>query len=212
MLERDRQTLKAYRDEIEAAERAEQERRERPIREAEAALQETHRQLRNVYVERLSGHTPDPNPILDPKLNGVHMTPQDADIFNRSQFRQYREQNPDVYLTPQLLDQFGDYWNANAIGLVSVSMLAELISRYREANLLPDPPAQEPESIAEPEPPQPSEPELVDGWDLFSGEPLKWTPRELARLSSTDYRKALRLYKEHLALPNLGPGPLGRNV
>jgi hypothetical protein len=198
MLERDRLSIKAFREETERAERAERERREKPIREAEARFNESSRRLAAVMQERWLGRVKDPDPVLDPTLNGIHMTRAQADAFNKNQFRHYREQNPDVYLTPELLDQFGDYWHVNGIGLVSVSMIAEIVSRYRDANLLPDPPQPEPEpepvvipaSVPEPEPEQPSGPKVYVGRDWQTGREREFTAREVNRMSSAEYAKA----------------------
>jgi hypothetical protein len=213
MKERDRLSLKAYREEIEAKDRAERDEQERPIREAANTLKETSRKLAAVYRERLLGRVPDPDRIpVDRELSGISMSFADADKFNRAEFVKFRQAHSDVHWNDELIKNIGQYFEQNGLQIVTSSMIARVIERYGEAGLLPDPPQPEPDPapVPEPVPVIASEPELIDGYDLESGEPRKWKPRELDRLSADQYRRALRLYKQNLALPNVGPGPMRR--
>lgn len=206
MLERDRILLCAHREEVEAAER---EASEAPIRDAEVALKETHRKLAMVMRERLLAEVRDPDVFLDQQVATIRMTEQQAEEYNLQQFRTYREQYPDIYWTEQLVDQVGRYFDKNELKIVSTAMIKNVIERFEEAGLLPERPEDDtPGTVDESEPQQvePPQPELIDGWDIESGEPKKWTPRALDRLSSTEYRRALHLDKAALSLPNIGPG------
>ena len=209
MTERDRLSLRAERERLAAEERAERERIEAPIRVAEQKLKATHLELIKVYRSRLLGEVCDSDAFCDPAVADVRMTAKQADEFNRDEFRRYLNTHPDTFVNDELLERLGAYFDVNGLRIVSAQMIENLIERYREAGLLPERPAPESElePVAEPESPESPKPGLIDGWDLESGEPRKWTPRELDRLSSTDYRRALRLYKSDLALPNAGPGP-----
>lgn len=196
MRERDRLTIRAHRAEIEAAERAEREKREAPIREAEARLKETHRQLHAVMLERLLGRVPDPDRIpVDPNLIGARMSRADADAFNLREFTKFREQHPDVFWNHELLEHMGAYWEANGLQIISATMLAALVERYKDAGLLPDPPEQEPapEQVPEPEPVQPAGPVTYTGIDWQTGREREFTQREVDRMSADEFRRAFRV-------------------
>jgi len=160
--------------------------------------------------ERLLGRVPDPDRIpVDPVVANARMSRADAAKFNSAEFLKFRQQNSDVFFNEELIDQLGNYFDKNGIGIVTCSMLAALVTRYAEANLLPDSPAAEPEPEPEPtQEPAPTEakPEVFDGWCLQSGEPRTYSAREVDRMSADEYRRAFRLYSDNLSLPNLGPG------
>jgi hypothetical protein len=209
MLERDRLSLRAHRAEVEATEKAERERREAPIKEAVRKLNETHQKLREAMRERLLGRVPDPDPIVDPAVAGVKMTRKQADDFNKSEFKTFCERNPDVFWTEELADNCGVYFAANGLQIISANLIGALIERYRDAGLLPDPPATpepEPEPTQDHPAPTEAKPEVFDGWCLQSGEPRTYSAREVDRMSADEYRRAFRLYSDNLSLPNLGPG------
>ena len=201
MRHRDMLSLRQFREEREAIERADREERERPVREAVATAQSLHQQIAAVRRERLST-IPDPERWLDPAVGpNVRFTQADARKFTAEQSNLYRQSHPETYWCPELVDLLGAYFDKEKIQIVTATMLEKLIARFDEVGLLPQRPI-EPEP--EPEEEQPvavTEPEFVDGWDIDSGEPKKWTRRALDRLSSTDYRRALRLYKADLMLP-----------
>lgn len=210
MLERTRQQIKRFRDEFDEHQRKERERTNAPIRAAENALIETHRKLAAVMKDRLLGTVRDPDPIaIDPAVATVRMTQQQANEFNRAEFRKYKEQHPELYWDETLVDSIGSYLDANGLKIITVSMIDAIVSRYREANLLPDaPPAPE---LIEPEPePAPIEakPEAIGyaGWSLESGEPCTFSKRQVANMSADEFRRCFHLDRESLALPNVGPG------
>jgi hypothetical protein len=130
MNERDRIALRHHQEEVEAEERAEKERTERPFREAEKKLQKTTRQLAAVYRERLLGTVPDPERIeICPSVATVKMTEKQAGEFNRAEFREYRELHPEVFVTPELLKQLGDYFAANGLKIITAAMVGRLVAR-----------------------------------------------------------------------------------
>lgn len=208
MRERDRLEARQHREQIEARERAEREAQERPIREAEAKLKETATELAKVYRARLLGEVRDPDRFIDPATQGIRLTEAAADEYNIAEARKYRAQNPDFYLTDELFSSIKAYFGRNEIRLVSAPMLTALIQRYAEAGLLPERPAPEPEPEPLPEPtPEPSAPQTFKGIDPETGLERDYTAREVDRMSSDEYRRVFRIYAEHLALPNIGPGP-----
>lgn len=213
MRERDRLSVKQHREAIEAQERAEREASERPIREAESKLQQTQRELVKVYRARLLGQVIDPDRIsIDPSVQGVRMAEKQASEFNATEFRKFTAQNPELYFPHELLHNIGEYFDRNGLRIITASMLAALIDRYRDAGLLPERPAPEPE----PEPessiePEPTVSDVEVGVDWMTGRELILTRKQVELLSADDYRRFKRLTKAAIALPNVGPGPRGRS-
>jgi hypothetical protein len=210
MRERDRIEARTHQNEIEARKRAEREASEKPIREAEAKLKETATELAKLYRDRLLGKVRDPDCFIDPATQGMRLTEAEAEKYNNAQARLYREQNPNFYLTDALFDSIKAYIGKNNMNLVSAPMLTALIQRYDEAGLLPERPAPQPEPEPTPEPVSQPTPEVHEGYDLESGLPRTYTKREVDMMSSEIFRRVFRVYAEHLALPNIGPGPRAR--
>ncbi len=196
MSERERQSLRGANEELEADERKVREEREQPVREAEAKLTETHRKLFAIQRSTLLGEVKDADVFADPALSGKTMSAVEADAFNRSHFRSFRSLHPEVYFDNDLVGRMGTYFEKNGLALISAPMLERLVARYSEAGLLPDPPAPElePEQAADPESQSTSAlSNLIDGWDVETGEPKQYTERQLGRLSSDAYRRALHI-------------------
>jgi hypothetical protein len=194
MRERDRLSIRVHRAEVEAQERAEREKREAPIREAEARLKETHRKLHAVTIERLQGKVKDPDRVpVDPELIRARMSRPEADKYNVAEFRKFREAHPEVYLDQQLIENLGAYWDVNGLRIVSANMMAALIDRYRDAGLLPDAPPPEPEPAPEPAHAKPAEPETFTGIDPETGLEKVYTAREVNRMSSETFRRTFRV-------------------
>lgn len=214
MTERDRLSLRAHREEVAAAERSEREEHERPIREAEAKLRETSRELAKVYRARLLAEVKDPDIPVDPALNGIAMSEGDASKFNGSEFRKYKDAHPDFYWDHGLLERIGNYCELNGIGLISAAILGKVVDRFREYGLLPKRPRPEPQPKPETRPyvnltieRTSARPETYEGWDLDSGQRREYSKREVDRMSADQYRRVFRIYRDALELPNVGPGP-----
>ena len=220
MRERDRLEIRAF-NEQEAAEQraADAPRLEAERRNAErvAVLQSEHqntlRQLRSLERERVSTGEDDAFQV-DPDTVGPNngIKPDQVASWQAAQFTTFISNNPGYYRCDENGAAISDYLERNCPGLklISAKQLEAAYKRLSEFGLLKERPAPTPKPAPVQSKPAPAEPkkpkaELIDGWDITSGEPRKWTPRELDRLSSTDYRRALRLYKEDLALPSVGP-------
>jgi hypothetical protein len=212
LTERQRISLRAHREEQEAAQRAERERLEAPVKEAQAKLLATHRELAKVERERLEATVKDPDAYADPALNGQRMTEAEADQFNRTEFQRFRAANPELYVTGELVDHLGRYFAKNGLHLISAPMLDRAVSRFRDAGLLPERPAPQPmiKRIETPaRVPVPKAQDIETGWDELTGEELTLTRRQVNALSAEQYKRFARLTKDKLGLPNVGPGPKG---
>lgn len=204
-----RQTLelRARREELEAIDRADREAAEAPIKAAEAKLRETQAKVLKTQRARLLDNIIDVEAFSDPALNGVVMTEEQARTYNQSEFRKVRERRKSIDWTDELLGRLGAYFERNGLRLISAAMLEAALQRFDEVGLVPQiqvpaPKAQHPVRIGSST--RSIEPEMIDGWDLVTGEPKKWTVRSLDKLSSEEYRRALRLYKDDLQFPYVG--------
>ena len=203
MRDRDLLSLRQFREEREAIEKADREERERPIREAVATAQSLHQQIAAVRRERLST-IPDPERWLDPAVGpNVRFTQADARKFNAEQSNLYRQSHPETYWCPELVDLLGAYFDKEKIQIVTATMLEKLISRFDEVGLLPQRPI-EPEPEPEEEQPvittvQPPATEI--GIDPLTGLEREYTAREVRLMSADQWRRCFRITKADLMLP-----------
>lgn len=228
MTERERIELRQHRE----AEEAEQRRLDAPRLEAEriAAIEtaETQR-LNQVRQDKQKSYwrewvlsDRDPKLIVTPKMSNASMPKSAADKFNGEQVEIFIRENPDylAYKSRETSDAILSYFDRNGVYIVDAAMFKAAFHRLRDLGIItmrsvPVPPVlpvpqQKRVNLSIAESPKPKD-ERIDGWDLISGEPRKWTPRELDKLSADDYRRALRLYKSDLELPHVGPGPVLTN-
>ncbi|MBW4039201.1 MAG: hypothetical protein HIU91_10065 [Acidobacteria bacterium] len=224
MTQRERDSLREFREAEEAEQRAADAPRiaaEREQAERIVQLQEENvaalRQLRAVERERVL-NLPDEEFRIDPSTVGASgAVPLDKlASWHAAQSTQFLADNPQYYRCPENEKAIIAYIERNAPGikLLSAVQLTAAYRRLRDLGLLRERPAPvmpEPEPVERLSPPPPVEKpvnpldELVDGWEIDGSAPRKWTGRELERLSGDDYRRALRLYKADLELPNVGP-------
>jgi len=202
MTNRERDSLKAFREEEAQRERLEAEEIDRPIREATEQLRATHRKLALVERERLTT-VPDPERWLDPAVGPeTRMTAKQAGEFNREQAQLYRESHPDTYWSDELLDLLSAYFNKEQLRLITAQMLERLVERFAAVGLLPERPAEpEPEPIIEEQPVPAIEPETHVGIDPLTGAEREYSARELERMTADEYRRAFKITKAGITLP-----------
>lgn len=210
MRERDRLALRAQREEIEAEERAERERIEAPIRAAEAKFKETSRAIALAIRERIANGKDD-EIYVSPDLVGAKMSQEQAARHNATSGKVFLERNPWFYNSPANIHALIQYFLRNSTNIIDADMWERAAKRLAEFNLFPDyrpepEPEPEPEVETERQPPEPPKPEVFEGWDLQSGEPRTYTRREVDRMGADEYRRVFRIYRDHLSLPNVGPG------
>jgi hypothetical protein len=235
MLERDRIALREAKAAIAAEEKAEQEERDRPLKDAIAENQNLTRQLHATIRERIQT-LPDENEAtgtsdfwVEPELEGVEL-PYDyamkvnADIvrlFLRSNFwfygREITETNnaqPQDELETQNLKALFDYFGRQKgkVEIFSVGLIQRAADRLREYGILKERPPAQPT-------PKPAyvnleidhsqdrpAPVVQEGFDLETGEKRSYSEFEVNRMDSETYKRCFRLYKASFELPNTGPG------
>ena len=190
----------------EIREREERERaaRERPLREAEEAYKSAATEMAKLTREKiLSGI--DDEAFISPELVNARMTTAAAKKFNLEQAELFRENNPRV--SDADIDALAGYFERNHLRIIDAQMIKAAWDRLSSYGLLeaapvPEPQTPEPQTIPvlspEPEP----VPETYEGWDPDTGERKIYTKWDVDRMTSEQYRRVFRIYREHLRLPN----------
>ena len=220
MSDRDRQSIRARREELDAEERE----RQRPIKEAEARLKEIHRQIAKVQRDTLTNpKVQDVDIWIDPMVAGASMPISEAQNHNVYHIRLFAEEHPNIAATERNAELIVNYFAKNDIGIFTCSMIEKLHEKLEEAGIgFDEKPAPEPEQNApdyskRPDvplriaPPVTPAPVVYEGFDLDTGEPRTYTAREIDKMSADDMRKALQMTtRGELELPRIGPGPRGQ--
>ena len=131
--------MRERRRELEAQEAAEREVRERPIKQAEAALQANYRKLASVYRDRMLGKVPDPDFYISPEVDGLRLRDEDRDEFHRHQCIRFRDEHPDLPWDRTVVDMLQRYWTANQADLIDAEMIAVAVRRAMELGLVQKP-------------------------------------------------------------------------
>jgi len=218
MSDRDRQSIRARREEAEVEERE----RQQPLREAEAQLQQTYRQLQAAQRERLVNPAlEDVDVYISSEVAGASMPKSYADEHNIIEWQTFGNAHPEFYPTDHNLSLLIDYHIRNHAEIYPAEMLERVYQRMKDAGVEFDQkPAPEPESNVmkydrrEPANLQPAKvqgPPTYRGWDE-DGNEREYTEREVSRWSSSEMKRRLRLTAASgaLDLPNVGPGPMTR--
>lgn len=202
MRSRDSQSLKEFMAEEARLFAAEQERKNRPVREAEEKLNEAARSLYALEKETVLTRK-DPEIFVDPLYAyPFTMNKADAKKFNADQYREYMEQHPEYFHCQSNLDALSDYFERNGLQIVSALTLAKAVDRLRAFHLIEDKPI-EPEPEEQPViAPVIAEPNVHIGIDPLSGREREYTTWEVERMSSDEFRRAFKLTKAYLVPPN----------
>ncbi len=209
MCERDRLSLRDWRE----AEEAEEQERQRPSREAErkraeriAELQEeqqsTLRQLRAIERQRIATGKDEDAFQIDPATVGESAAvPKDKlNSWHGAQMTEFLANNPTYFRCKENEDAMVAYLERNAPGLklVSAAQLTAAYRRLRDLGLLREKPLpvvkpmQQPveHTVAPKQPSEPTGPQTFTGRDYETGLEREFTAREVDRMSSDEYRRA----------------------
>jgi hypothetical protein len=220
MLERDRIALRQAKAEIAAQEAAEREAEERPIREATAQLNETHRELFKVMQERLlQMEDVDGNGVsqvyVEQGYIGLAMDWGLAMALNADNYKEFLRDNSSWYWhdpAQNNMRQLFGYLERNSVFISSPEMLKRAALRLDYYHLL---------ELRPPEPPAPPRPYVnltveetpapptYTGWDEATGDERQFTQRQVDLMSADQYRRLFRVKRSDMILPNSGPGPMG---
>lgn len=191
--ERQRLERKQFLEELEAEQRAEQEKKNRPIREAEAQINDTARKLHETVKERILTQR-DNEAYLDPAVANLRLPRQEAENFVKEQARKFLEENPEYYGCPENFKAITEYLIRQGHLLASAAMLKAAWLRLRQFHLIEERPEPEPEPVVQPQPEQPQQTaQMYAGVDLDTGEPRLYTQREVDLMPAEEYKRKLRL-------------------
>lgn len=197
-------TLRDFQEEQERQDAAEREERERPLREAEAAYQNSLKEIGKATRERIATGKEDAETwrsIVD--TTGTSMSIAQAEKHNAEMVNAYRAAHPEWNPSPANVKALTGYWSRNGIQILSVPIIERSVARLREYGLIEERPEPEPmEEIAEPT----SEPVQGDdgsewGIDDKTGEPLKLSRYQVSRLTADQYLKFARIPASQLTRP-----------
>jgi len=118
----------------------------------------------------------------------------------REQGELFVEHNPDYYPCSSNVNNIREYLIAQNISIPNEEVLKAAWLRLRELGLIEERPAPEPEPELTPleEPPSETPGDYeISGFDPETGEPRKFTQREIWRMDSATYRKAFKAWGEN---------------
>ena len=204
MLERDRQSLKAFLEEERKLYEAEQEAKERPIREAEKQLIQTHRELFALQREQIQTGT-DTEVYVDPATMGFELPQSEADAFNVSECKKFIAAHPEYFNSDSNNHLVVDYLVRNNVQIFSALTIEKAVQRLTEFRLLEERPQPKPiphEPLVTFDTPEQTETQNYQvGIDPATGEERKYTLREINLMSADEYRRAFKITKASLTLP-----------
>lgn len=177
---------------------------ERSVREAEAALNENYRKLFEFQKREVLAGRPDPGFEIGENLRNLSMPEPQAQAYAKRQADLFVVENPDYYRTRNNFEAIRDYLLRQGINIPTCEALKQAYERLRLFGLLDERPAPErPAPKTGPVVEQPeissssgSKGELVDGFDLDTGEPRKYSQREIWKMSSADLKRAFRMWHD----------------
>jgi hypothetical protein len=210
MRDRDRRSIKAFMEEEAKLYAAEQEEKQKPIREATEQLQQTHRELYALQREKISKGVDD-EIFVDPATLGYELPQSEADTFNVSECKKFIASHPEYNNSDANNRTVIDYLTRNGVQIFSALTLEKAVQRLQEYRLLEARPAPvQPKPIPhEPlitfdTPEQTEKQNYQVGIDLNTGEEREYSLYEINKMSSDEYRKIFRVTKAQL-------NPSGRN-
>jgi hypothetical protein len=193
--------MKDILEEARAEEERKREQAERPIREAAQKLNENHRKLFDLEKAEVIAGRPDPSWELPASAAGLSMSVDEAKAFVQREAEAYRDEHPEYYPSPKNFDAIKGYLSVQHVAIPNKECFALAVERLTRFGLLEErpTPAQSLEIEEQHAPNLPTEApssDLVDGWDIESGEPRKYSEKEIWQMSSSDLKKAFRMWAE----------------
>jgi hypothetical protein len=190
-------TLREIRQAEVAEEQRQRDTEEAKVREAETNLTATHQKIHELVKKAVVDGRPDPDfGEIPDRIRNRRMTVKQALAFNEAESRRFVEETPDYYRCDKNSKTITDYlWN-QGVQIPDAEAYKLAFTRCRSLGLLVEP-APEPITVEQPEPNEPEQKQddgSVDGFDLNSGEPRRFTQAEIWKMSSSDLKKAFKMW------------------
>lgn len=177
-------------------ESAETEREFAPVREAEAQLTATIRELRNNAKAEIVANRPDPVSVPVGLQPGERMTLEDAQKFNAAELKKFVDATPEFFPGDENINLLTTYLLTNGVNIANEKTFQFAYERLQSFNLFE---ARPEESAPE------SEPTITEPQPITSAPPKhigidgrKYSEREVYLMSSEEFRKAFGLYGNNL--------------
>lgn len=168
------------------------------VRKHEAAELEGER---NKSREAVLAGKPDPNWKIPASAAGLRMSVEKAKAYAREQSSLFVEHNPEYFPSRANVDAITEYLIAQDVSIPNEECFRLAWLRLRDLGMIEERPVPTPEPtpapVQQPTEAVPAETELVDGFDLETGEPRKFTQREIWKMDSTTFRKAFRAWGDN---------------
>lgn len=209
MRHRDLQSLREFREEearIEAAKKAQKERREAAEKERRQREREKDREsiARELDRELVLEGARDAHFLLrvPPEMLNIKMPKAEADAFNKREAERFVRECPEFspFKSPQTAKVFGDYLSAQGANIVSAEMLLVVFERLKSLGLVHKNPTPKPEPVPlshRPNVPlrieRPAEPQTYVGRDPETGKPREYTAVEVNKMPADEYKKRFEI-------------------
>ncbi|HKV92339.1 MAG TPA: hypothetical protein VJW20_07305 [Candidatus Angelobacter sp.] len=190
-------TIKKVRAEEAEEQRRSEEDQQRPLREAEAQLTENHRKLFDLEKAEVIAGKKDMGWSIPASMAGKSMSLDEAKAFSSREAEAFVAEHPEFYKSKRNRDAVLDYLLTQGVMIADRHCYSQAVERLRHFGLLEEPPAVEPQAapvVEQPTEPEPVNDGLTDGWDIQTGQPRKYTEREIEHMSSDDFKKAFRMW------------------
>ena len=128
------------------------------------------------------------------------MTVEAAKKFAQAEGAAYTQANPDYYPCKKNFETIVSYLSAQGVIIPTRDCFAQAVTRLRHFNLLEERPVPAPEPVPVEQPQQiepteaPSSSDLVEGWDVVTGEPRQYTQRQIHAMSADQFRRAFKMW------------------
>lgn len=191
------ETLRSFTEAEEARERDE---RERFIQEAAAPLKQTAREFGLLMRQKIATGK-DPDFAISPELVGKRLSVAEAERYNKEQADLFIASSPEYlpYMLRENALAIVAYLHRNGVEIFSVAELSRAFTKLRDFGLLTEKsePEQEPvqaipDTVEEPK----RDDGIMDGFDLETGEPRRYSAFEIDRMSAETFKRTFRLKLE----------------
>jgi hypothetical protein len=143
---------------------------------------------------------PDPAWQTPASAAGLKMSIEQAKKYARQQAEHFVGENPEYHRTQKNFETIASYLADQGVEIPTAETLKLAWERLRSFGMIEErmAPVPTPEPVSE-NPPEsiPSKPELVDGFDPDTGEPRKYSQREIWKMDSMTFRKAFRMWGDN---------------
>jgi hypothetical protein len=162
-------------------------------------LNETHRKLYELEKAEIETGRPDQAWAWPQSAVGLNMSVGAAREFAKREGEAFVAANPSYFPSKKNFETIVNYLSAQGVVIPTRDCFAQAVERLQHFGLLEERPAPSPEPtpVAQAQPIEETEAppsDLVDGWDIETGQPRKYSEREINRMSSDEFKKAFKMW------------------